>query len=566
MNNDIITIEELRQTDWQVGAAKIGKLLPRVCKNRRLETIGIAFLAYVARKEDYMEYEDNEKVKRHIEQFIFHEGTREFLLDIAATYEKEILRCAQAFSLKTLKAICLFYEQRKGSYYLTPSLIELAQSLLDIHDEDVVVDLCAGTADFLVAGASRFPKTTFRGNEGSATFLIICHIRQYLVGNAFAVDGGKGACGTNEEKGSTKLFLQLLGIHESPAPTEVLTDRLQDIPVMYRNECERLVAALSAMPKDGKLVVIAYNSILFAVYGGMERLRREVTEAGLIEAVISLPEGILLPATKQPISILVCSHHNERIRMIDASLLGEREYRKVTLDRAHMASILAMYTEDTITSCTVTEEQLEQKKYSWLPAHYLMEGFYGFEGDFLKDIASHTIRGITLTKDMLAKYISQEPTSYCYLNLQHIQDGTIRGDMPYLQFQKKWKSALLEPGDLIVTRTSPFKAAIVPDMGPMKIIANGNIYIIRLKTVPYIPEYVMLYLKSPKGMEQLNHLAQGQLTASLSKSELGNIKIPAKPLAEQEEIVAHYKTLRAQLEAIRKEEQEINSKIDALLE
>ena len=80
-----------------------------------------------------------------------------------------------------------------------------------------------------------------------------------------------------------------------------------------------------------------------------------------------------------------------------------------------------------------------------------------------------------------------------------------------------------------------------------RILANGNLYTIKLDTAKVDPYYVAAFLSSPKGKESLARASKGTVIPNLPLSELRAIKIPLESAEKQAQIAAAY---RAKLDEI----------------
>ena len=106
-----------------------------------------------------------------------------------------------------------------------------------------------------------------------------------------------------------------------------------------------------------------------------------------------------------------------------------------------------------------------------------------------------------------------------YLRLSDIEDGSIGSDLPRLrQLDSSTERQWLKTGDLIISKNgAPFKVAVVADIAENQIIlANGNLYIIRLDTDRVDPYFVAAYLANEDGKAALERMVTNIFKTILS--------------------------------------------------
>ena len=145
--------------------------------------------------------------------------------------------------------------------------------------------------------------------------------------------------------------------------------------------------------------------------------------------------------------------------------------------------------------------------------------------------------------------------------LSNIKNGIIDEDLPYLnEFDPRWQRFCLQPNDLIISKIGyPFKVAVASE-SKQTIIANGNLFIIRLDEAVADPYYVKAFLESEAGITILKNVAVGAAMPNLSAEAIKNMEIDLPAIEKQRVIATRY---RAKLNEIvllkRKLEQAVNS-------
>ena len=145
-----------------------------------------------------------------------------------------------------------------------------------------------------------------------------------------------------------------------------------------------------------------------------------------------------------------------------------------------------------------------------------------------------------------------------FLNVETVQNG-------FAAVEGEDEVAIIPEDELLITRNSPFKVAVVPAL-TTKIIANHNTYMIELDKKKLHPVYVMLYLQSNQGKKQLEYRATGDRISILSRIAINDIEIPMIPMEEQLKIVEQYQALKAELVELQKQEKALRSRIESIME
>ena len=153
-----------------------------------------------------------------------------------------------------------------------------------------------------------------------------------------------------------------------------------------------------------------------------------------------------------------------------------------------------------------------------------------------------------------------------YLMLQNISDGTVNVNLPYLvDTPKQYSKYTVQEGDLLVSRTTPFKIAIMPKVEE-DVIASGNLYVITLDSEKVNPFYVMLYLNSKLGLQQLMMKCTTGILANIAKADLESVKIPMLPRSEQDELVEKYSKLLGELQEAEAKVNNLRNMIGSVLD
>ena len=175
-------------------------------------------------------------------------------------------------------------------------------------------------------------------------------------------------------------------------------------------------------------------------------------------------------------------------------------------------------------------EELLENEYVLEPQRYLAKKELLKNGVEFESVIKSVRRGASCTAADLDGMVSQEPTDFQYIMLSNIKNGVIDEELPYIkEIPENYKKYCVESGDLL---------AEVPD--GKQLLANGNLYIIRLDTNKVNPYYIKAFLESEKGIAALKEIAVGTAVLNIGVAQLNTLSIPLIPLAEQEEFVKDY--------------------------
>ena len=168
------------------------------------------------------------------------------------------------------------------------------------------------------------------------------------------------------------------------------------------------------------------------------------------------------------------------------------------------------------------------------------------------------MRGAQLSSAEVEQLHSETETEFRYLAPSGIKDGMIDEDLPYLtSIDKQLERFCLKPNDIILSKIgAPFKVALVRPSEGQKILANGNLYIIRMKEEnkkDVDPCYVKVFLESCTGQKVLKRISGGSLMPNVSAEAIKNMDISLPNMPQQKEIAARYLTTADEVVRLRRQ-------------
>lgn len=532
-----------------------------------LDIVGTATIAFLLKKKK-TSFNTTKELQALIDQDVVDYTLKGFLLEFANKYWK-MVDAAAYYPMDSLRAVVLTYREESRNPETSSSLCSLVRQILDIQQQDTVVDMGSSYSQFLVDASLNTRAQQYYGVEPDHSVALIGKMCEWILQkeNVHIVQKSILKDDLSAIEG-TKIFYPVPFDIRNREPFYFGTDTLDKLPHSGKAQWHYIWALLQQMKKWKTIVYAVPNSVLFSSARRDVAIRRYWVEQQLLQSVISLPPGMLLPYSAVSMSLLVVSHQNRAVRFIEASEMGTKSRKSVVLSEEEIANIVHQLHDDTENSLLVSNDAvIQQETCSWVPSKYITKQ----EDIVLNGVAFQSIirkvkRGFHISSKTMADVESEEPTPYRYLKLQNVQPGEIVGTMSYLkELDKRGEKSLVYPGDIVMSRTAPFKAAVIPEMGTNKVIASGNMFGIEINTQKFNPIYIMLYLNSPQGMRQLEARANGAVIKTISQGDLGEIQIPMIPLEEQQRIADTYMKLQAKLAALKKEEETIRTQIQQLV-
>lgn len=492
------------------------------------------------------------------------EDTRKYIEDFAARYEPAIERISYQMGVEELQAAILGIRPKNiQSRELSPSVARLAIRLLDIHDGETV--LCGGASlgSFIEETCLLFPHVRLTVLEKDRSLRRIWNIRVAVMGWPVQVMEGDISSAALKDFRADKIFLdaaamsgQFERLHERPRGR--LAGSREAYSASESGAWSPLIAAIQKQKSGGKTIGIVAKRDLKE--SRMRDCREKLVRQGQAEAVVALPEKLDGCWILEPY-LFVCGKDCSKVRMVDASdvftaaepsfaagMTDVKPSSRKTFTEENIETILQRLEQDGDRSRMSSPEELAGRGYALLPdADFLAdEDFYhGFEGVPLSEICRIYRGAVAFSGKSLESRFSEMPTLFQYLQLKDVQEGFIRGPLPYLQgLEKKQEAYCARNGILVMGKNAPLRVGLLETPENTKVLLGGNIYAMEVISEAYDPAYIMIYLQSEDGMRQMRRCLEGRTAVKIiAVKALENIKIPPRPLKEQRAIVAQYRSL-----------------------
>lgn len=511
-----------------------------------LKSIVCAFV--INKMQTTMQYSNLEEF---IEKANLTNEQREIISQNAIDCWDIIVSNLSKFTSFELLAFILFYNPStgiKGPSMSTPDdLLDLTLSTLNIEDTDEVLELCSGKGNFIIEATAKGCLSKYTGVELNLTEITIAKLRtsvirenyEYILHDALEFRLGRKV---------NKIFANYPFMMRSPAIIEYKKqlEKSIDLPkdIIRRASSDWLfnLAIMEQLDVNGKAVVIMTNGSTWN--NNDEKIRQYFVENGYIEIVVSLAPR-LFEETAIPVSLVVLSHNNEKVRLVDAKNMFKSERRKNVLTERNIKDILNMLDNDTDLSTTKTIKELSENEFILNASRYFevlptVENGVEFEA-LIKKIT----RGSQLKASDFDAYKSSTPTNYQYLILSNINDGviTLNNDEQYLkEIPENLEKYCIKNNSIVLSKIGmpTFKSAVAQFDEDTKVVANGNLFIIELDENKVNPFYIQAFLASDLGEATLKSIYTGGAIPTITLEKLKRMMIPVPSLQEQEVIAQKY--------------------------
>lgn len=433
----------------------------------------------------------------------------------------------------------------------------LALSILDLKNDERVIDFGSGFGNFLEYAAKENDESQLVGIELNPNRVAAARICAMVSGSGVVYECSdmfayceNAVTNAKADKAFSNYPWRVKGLRLEGKPT-YLKSIINDIsscghPASSDWMFNRLL--VDSIKEDGIAVGIMTNGAAFNKAD--IQVRKYFIENGWVQAAISLPAGLFSPWTGIATTLIVLSHGNgDGVRLVDATDLGSKERRGLILTKDDVLTIANRLNEDSDKSTFATIEELSKREYSLSANRFLQKEINLVNPVAMKSLMLDVTRGAGLRAQELDELTSAEETNIHYLNLANISDGRIDESLPCLkELDSRLDKYCLETGDLLVSKNgAPYRVAVAEVPEGQQILANGNLYIIKLDTKRVDPYYVAAFLNSSNGKEILNRASKGSVIPNLPLSELREIKVPLEDADKQARIASAY---RAKLDDI----------------
>lgn len=422
-------------------------------------------------------------------------------------------------------------------------ILKLAVKILDVQENESVLELCSGKGNFFVELALLRENIKYTGIELSMANNFIANIRASVLERDISSVLSDAMTYKAENK-ADKLFANYPFLINVPDMENIVKD-MEMLPDNIKRASSDWIFNLKLveqMKSGGKAVAVMTNGTTWNSTD--KKIREYFVKSGFIEATILLPPK-LFPGISVATTLVIFSHGNTNIKMIDAGENFTKEGRRNVLSDNDISDILDLLQKDGKNSITISIKEIAENDYIINARRYLEKAPEIKDGVAIANIVKSITRGAQLRASDLDENKSAEPTNYRYIMLSNINDGDIYfTDNQYLKdIQPNLKKFYARNNSIILTKTgSPdFKSAVVQVAEGIEILATGNMFILEIDETKADPYYVQALFDSELGRALFKSIYVGSAIPTISLEKLKKLEIPLPSLEEQNIIGEKYK-------------------------
>lgn len=422
-------------------------------------------------------------------------------------------------------------------------ILKLVAKILDVQENESVLELCSGKGNFFVELALLRENIKYTGIELSMANNFIANIRASVLERDISLFLSDAMTYKTENK-ADKLFANYPFLINVPDMENIVKD-MEMLPGNIKRASSDWIFNLKLveqMKSGGKAVAVMTNGTTWNSTD--KKIREYFIKSGFIEATILLPPK-LFPGISVATTLVIFSHGNTNIKMIDAGENFTKEGRRNVLSDNDISDILDLLQKDSKNSITISIKEIEENDYIINASRYLEKAPEIKDGVAIANIVKSITRGAQLRASDLDENKSAEPTNYRYIMLSNINDGDIYfTDNQYLKdIQPNLKKFCVRNNSIVLTKTgSPdFKSAVVQVAEGMEILATGNMFILEIDETKADPYYVQALFDSELGRALFKSIYVGSAIPTIPLEKLRKLEIPLPLLEEQNIIGEKYK-------------------------
>lgn len=310
-----------------------------------------------------------------------------------------------------------------------------------------------------------------------------------------------------------------------PMTQQVLAERFENFPELRLSSADWVFAARAAsLLSTGGRAVVAVP--IHALNGSQSQTYREfLVRNQLIEAVIAIPRGFLNGMTVG-FAIVVMREGCREIKFIN----GE-EYQTIVEDvrLLDVPRLLKDYRalNDYEAVTTKPLEAVYSRECNLAPDFYLGEDLVYNNSKPFGKIVREIRRGAKLLVEAWKEVAGDDTSPVKKVAFKHFSEGLIDECLPGLTAVPPGaEDAVLEVGDLLISRMGfPFKVAVV-EYRNEKLVADENVWIVRMGGNRMLAYYLRAYLESERGAKWLSRLSTGATLRTISAKNIEKIPVP----------------------------------------
>lgn len=423
----------------------------------------------------------------------------------------------------------------------TPQCIsELAIELLEQHQGKQVLDLGSFKGSFLSNYYKKYSGNFYTGIDVSISASLIAKIRLEILKANYNIIN-KDILTDSIEYRFDKIFSNFPFMPKLPMNAMFNSKKYKyDLQSKNSGDWYFIMNMLNLLSDQGIGIAIVSNGCLFKMTD--TEIRKYLIDAGYIDSIISLPEKIFAYSNVATSLIIFNKQPRNYIKFIDASKLYTSTRRVNLID---VQRVLKEYnsSKETEYSRFISLDSIKENDYNLTPARYF-DKIELINPTPLEDVLVEMIRGYRITAEEIDKSTTniESDKTFKILNLSDINNGVINEELTMFEADpKSVEKYILQDGDIIMSaKSSKIKTAVASIKDNERVVASGNLLILRPDKSRINPYYLKLFFDSDKGNKILSSIQTGAVILSINVSQLKKIKISLLSLDEQNKLANKY--------------------------
>jgi len=297
-------------------------------------------------------------------------------------------------------------------------------------------------------------------------------------------------------------------------------------------------------------IALVSNGFLFRTSSNDAAFKRELIQRHGLEAVVSLPKGIL-PKSGVALSALVFQrafeHRREKIRFVNAS-------EPSSIEPATLSKLLRDYTTHPLCVSTSIEE-VAANGFNMSVDRYVLDKATRQNRELLS--SQETVRLSDLADIRRPQAIPREAAKEDGFEVREamladIDNGRLSLPVKLSKLSQsasmKIENAIIKPGDILLSikgtigKTALITSEAIAKSYPVPIVPGQSFVIVRLRKGGSIrdPEVLFSYLRSPLALSSLQAMAGGSMIPNVAMGDLKDLAVPILSMETQQQVLEKY--------------------------
>ena len=266
----------------------------------------------------------------------------------------------------------------KGTMTTPPSILNLAHKLLNVKAGENVADVCCGSGTYMVSAALEESRASYHGFEINAANRAATLMRAELIDadmevtlcDVFTVADSDPMPKFDKIFADYPFGLKLRNLGAGAAYLERLAEQYPGLSKATSSDWVFNALLYDLLTENGKAVGIMTNG---STWNSIDMpMRKYFVERKMVECVISLP-GKMFASTNIATTLIILSHNNDSIRMIDATKHCQKGRRQNEFSEENIATIMDALSNDHDYCKIISIEELRANEYNLSLSRYASE-------------------------------------------------------------------------------------------------------------------------------------------------------------------------------------------------